>query len=297
MKKKSTIFVVDALYNNYRIDLFLSIMLNISRTKILLLLKNKLIFINKVNNIKQSKKIFTTDIIEILEDNTMIIDNNEELISISIIALYDDFLIIAKPPGISCHKINTRDQRYTVADFARFYWTDGEDDTLRYGIVHRLDKNTSGLLIIARNNKAKNIFMSLFKEHKIKKKYIAYIVKGIIEKSGIIKYAIMRDPLCPVKMTYSFGQGKAAETLYEVIKEYSYFDSVLCMPKTGRTHQLRVHFQAVGHPILGDEIYGKTSMLINRHALHASEISFTYNNINYHFVSPLWQDMEKLISV
>lgn len=106
----------------------------------------------------------------------------------------------------------------------------------------------------------------------------------------------MRDPLCPVKMTYSLGQGKAAETDYNIIEEKKKFDVVECFPTTGRTHQIRVHFQALGCSLLGDKVYGKESKLINRHALHALEISFILEDKKYHFTAPLWADMELLIN-
>lgn len=295
MEKKATIYIVDSLYNNYRIDLFLSLIMNISRTESLFLLEKNLVFINKQSHIKKSKKVLSYDVVEVLREENVIVKKEIELISISILFINEDFLIISKPPFISCHKTNSKDSSYTIADFARLYWNDRIDnEESRYGIVHRLDKETSGVLIIARTIEIKNIFMDLFKKRKIEKKYIAFIQKGLLKKSGKIEYSIMRDPLCPIKMTYSRGQGKEAETNYIIIEEKNNFDIVECFPKTGRTHQIRVHFQALDVPLLGDKVYGKESNLINRHALHASQISFILKEMKYSFTASLWPDMEEL---
>lgn len=294
MIKKTTVYIVDSLYHNYRIDLFLSLVMSISRTESLSLLDQKLIFINNECHIKKSKKVFLDDIIEIINKDTTVAKKETAIIPITILYIHEDFLIINKPPFISCHKTNAKDTHYTIADFARSYWNDTSDLEHRYGIVHRLDKETTGVLIIARNNTIKNILLDLFKKRKIEKKYIAFIEKGLGKKSGNIEYAIMRDPLCPVKMTYSFGQGKAAETKYTIIEEKKNFDIAECFPKTGRTHQIRVHFQALGYPLIGDKIYGKESKLITRQALHAHQISFTLKDTKYTFKAPLWPDMEEL---
>ncbi len=295
MKKKATIYIVDSLYNNYRIDLFLSLFMNISRNESLSLLHERRVLINGIDQIKKSKKIFSNDKIEILIENNNIIKKENELISISIIFINDDFLIINKPPFISCHKTNKKDTKYTIADFAKYYWTDSNLEDERFGIVHRLDKETSGILIIARTTEIKNTFISLFKEKKIQKKYIAFIEKGLQKREGIIKYNIMRDPLCPVKMTFSIGQGKIAETKYNIIEEKKEFTIIECFPKTGRTHQIRVHFQSIGFPIIGDKTYGKESNHINRQALHASEISFILKETKYVFQATIPEDMEILI--
>jgi 23S rRNA pseudouridine1911/1915/1917 synthase len=294
MKKKATIYRVDSSHNNYRIDLFLSLIMNISRNEVISLLEKQLVFINQRCEIKKSKKVFENDVIEILNDNNPIIKKDIELIPITVLFIHQEFLIIVKPPFISCHKASTKDTDYTIADFARSYWLDDADLESRFGIVHRLDKETSGILILARTLEARNVFIDLFKKRKIEKKYIAFIEKGLTEKSGKIEYSIMRDPLCPVKMTYSFGQGKTAQTNYVMISQKKEFDIIECYPTTGRTHQIRVHFQALKVPLLGDKVYGKESKLINRHALHAHQISFIYKDINYSFSTPLWSDMEDL---
>lgn len=177
MKKKATIYIVDCLYNNYRIDLFLSLIMNISRNESLSLLENGLILINNESQIKKSKKVFLNDVVEILHQDNNIIKAENELIPITILFINEDFLIINKPPFISCHKTNSKDTQYTIADFARFYWNDLPDNEDRYGIVHRLDKETTGILIIARNIKIKNLFIDLFKNRKIKKNILLVLKK------------------------------------------------------------------------------------------------------------------------
>ena len=158
--------------------------------------------------------------------------------------------------------------------------------------MHRLDTDTSGILIVPRTNHSLAQFSTLFQEKAIKKTYYAF-VKGHPDKSGIIEDPIGRDPIHRHKMT-SRPDGKPSLTKYTV-EEY-YEDSALLKvhPVTGRTHQIRVHCTALGHPLLGDTTYGSAHPGIKRQALHAHQLSFTYKKRWYSFSYALPEDMHLL---
>lgn len=290
MKKKSTIYIALPSHNIKRLDLFLSEERSIPRNQAIKDIESGLVHVNAQIERKKSKKIQAGDVIEIFEQE--IIDLHD-IVSIPVVYENESFLIINKPPTICCHKKNPGDRFFSVMDFAKTKWQDNDDneELYRYGIVHRIDKETSGILIIAKNKITLTKLQGLFQARTITKKYISFIEKGLTPKKGIITYNIMRDPLIPIQMTWSKHQGKSAETLYEIIEERKNFDVVICTPKTGRTHQIRVHMASIGYPLMGDAVYGKKSPFIDRHALHATHISFVLDNQYYEFNLPLPEDM------
>lgn len=298
MKKKGIVYYCKPEYHNMRLDLFLVKEKIASRNAINLLIKEKKIILNEKEITKKSKKIFSNDKIEILsaeEKTTDITTIKKNEHNINILFEHKDFLVINKPPHLLCHPSGKK-KEYTIADFAKTYWQDkfDGDEIERIGIVHRLDKETSGILLIAKNKKMAAVFKNLFQNKSIEKKYIAYIEKKDIPREGIITYAITRDPLCPIKMTHCIGQGKEAITKYKILEIKKDYLIVACFPQTGRTHQIRVHMAALGAPIIGDKVYGKKSPLIDRQALHAAEITFTYQEQRFHFFAPLSKDIANL---
>ncbi|MCD6549954.1 RluA family pseudouridine synthase [bacterium] len=175
----------------------------------------------------------------------------------------------------------------------------------RYGIVHRLDKDTSGILLIAKNNNSLLLLQNQFKERKVKKKYIA-LVEGIIkEKEGKIKTLIGRSPGNRKKQrVYLYGEPKSkgkreAETFYKVIERFSSHTLLEIEPKTGRKHQIRCHLAWIHHPIVGDKLYGfknSSSLSLNRHFLHASYLKVTLpNKKEKEFKSDLPSDLKNII--
>jgi len=169
----------------------------------------------------------------------------------------------------------------------------------RPGVVHRLDKDTSGLMVVAKCDEAHKNLAAQFKERKIKKKYIAF-VKGSLElNEGIIELPIGRHPSRRQKLTVRFSESRDAITGYKVAKRFNNSTMVELMPKTGRMHQLRVHMSYMGHPILGDATYGAKSGLISRQALHACMLGFTHPVTNKYleFASQMPKDMKRLLEI
>jgi len=223
---------------------------------------------------------------------------------IEIITQQEHFLVIFKPAGLIVHSPTARSTMPTLVDWLVTNYADissvGAID--RPGIVHRLDKDTSGVMIIPRTNHAHTIFGSMFRNRTIKKTYIA-IVHGHPQQVGVIDFPIGRDQRNPTRMTTfphsALGRSDAIRTSCTNYKVLEYFDEhslIEVQPVTGRTHQIRVHFAAIGHPIVSDPIYGRSSHLIKRHALHAQKLSFQFEGTSHEYSHAIPTDMQMLIN-
>lgn len=211
---------------------------------------------------------------------------------------HEHFLIVEKPAGLITHQPEHASDTISLADIIASQRPEiakvGQEG--RKGIVHRLDRNTSGLLIVARTQKGYETFVDLFKEHKIKKTYYA-VVKGHPEPTGSITASIMRHPADPRKMLCTKGDGRQARTDYEVIHMFDDYSLIKAYPFTGRTHQIRVHMATAGHPVLGDPVYGTHSKLIKRQALHAHKLAFEFEGQSFEFTSAMPQDIQELLVI
>jgi len=232
----------------------------------------------------------------------------EEKFNVSVIAQTEHFMIIHKPAHLLVHPPATTSKAITLVDWIRHYHTEvttiGNND--RPGIIHRLDKETSGIMIITRTNYAHNIIGGLFRSRNIQKTYKA-IVAGHPEKEGTITSAIGRDPINRIKMAIfnkedvdkegKVGNIKVrhATTDYKVLHYFKDASLIEVKPTTGRTHQIRVHMASIGHPVIGDQLYGKKSLLIDRQALHAESLSFIFEDIPYSFNDKIPDDFQSLL--
>jgi 23S rRNA pseudouridine1911/1915/1917 synthase len=208
-----------------------------------------------------------------------------------------DLLILDKPAGWVVTKENRMDSQMTIEDWMRSY---KKIDLPRAGIVHRLDKGTSGVLVVAKNIKSLDYLKAQFKQRKVVKHYWA-VVGGDLPGSGNIKMPIIRSNY--VFSRYKVGEsGKPAETEFKLIKKfkiegkmYSLIDINL---KTGRTHQIRVHLSYLGWPLLGDKVYGGAMVSgIERPFLHAYELTIKHpvSGVDMKFESPLSDDLKEVM--
>lgn len=218
-------------------------------------------------------------------------------VDFEVVAEEKDFLIVNKPMNLSVHHSTTAPEDITLVhgllhrypEFASF------DDHERPGIVHRLDKDTTGLLIVARTAPALTRLSALFKDRVVKKTYYA-LVHGHPEREGVIDKPIGRHPTLRHKMGVNGVGCRESTTLYRVI---SYYEGPYALLEinliTGRTHQIRVHCASEGFPLVGDFLYGRRSPKLPRQALHAAKLSFDYCGKHYSYAVPLPRDMQQLI--
>lgn len=225
-----------------------------------------------------------------------------ESIPISIIFENADFAVIDKPAGLTVHpgkgvRTNTLVQ-VLLTKFPNLSTVNGPE---RPGIVHRLDRDTSGLILIAKNDEVHLEIKKLFQERKIEKTYSALVWGNLKIKTGIIEAPIARNEKNRVRMSVS-ATGRAAKTFYETMEDFNGYSLLKVKPITGRTHQIRVHFQSLGHPLAGDLFYaGKKRLIqmkkagIERLFLHATEIEFSLKGEKYHFISKPPQELAAVL--
>ena len=215
--------------------------------------------------------------------------------TLPILHLDEGVIVITKPIGVLTHAKGALSDEFTVADFFRRYTSVGLDSN-RPGIVHRLDRDTSGVLIGARTEEAAKLLARQFAERKTKKSYFAVIVGHLKEKEATIELPIDRNPSAPSTFRVD-PKGKMAVTHYKVLAENDKESLVELRPVTGRTHQLRVHMEYLGSPIKGDKVYGKQA---DRLYLHANKLEITIPTSDRRvFESPLpneFTDGFKIIS-
>jgi 23S rRNA pseudouridine1911/1915/1917 synthase len=220
-----------------------------------------------------------------------------EAIPLKIIYEDDDLLAVDKPAGLTVHPAPGHPGHTLVnAILAHFPHLADIGDSLRPGVVHRLDKDTSGVMLVAKNQAAQVNLSRQFKSHSVTKAYLA-LVKGKLEpESGIIEADIGRDPRNRKKMAV-VAQGREARTEYRVIKYIGGYTLLEVMPETGRTHQIRVHLAAIGFPVVGDKVYGVKSPHLSRQFLHASLLGFKLPATGEYveFESELPEDLEKAL--
>lgn len=210
-----------------------------------------------------------------------------------ILYLDDNVIVVNKPVGVLTHSKGAMNDEFTVADFFRRYTTNALDSS-RPGIVHRLDRDTSGVIIGARNDETATLLKKQFADRTTKKEYIA-VVDGLpkLEKA-LIDLPIGRNPSAPSTFRVD-SKGKAALTSYEVVATNGTQSLVTLRPKTGRTHQLRVHMQYIKAPIAGDRVYGRQSSA-PRLCLHARSLEITIPTSDRRvFTAPTPKEFEEMV--
>ena len=224
-------------------------------------------------SVKASYKLNAGDEIELIEKESRRFEKTP--MDIKVLYEDDDIAVIDKPRGLIVHPTN--DDEISLVNFLLYRFASLSDiDETRPGIVHRLDKDTSGLIIIAKNNEVHEKMKELFKSREIYKEYITIAVGTFKDELTVVDKGIMRDPIKKIKMCVS-DEGKEAHSEIHLLKqndEYAYLRVVI---KTGRTHQIRVHLSYLNHPVLGDKTYGyRGKIKMDGHILHCRKVSFVH---------------------
>ena len=264
---------------NLRLDKALSLILEgISRSKIQSHLENGHILVNSKIE-KSSYKLKEGDLIKIEDFPSETSDLNPEDIPLDIVYEDDDLIVVNKPKGLVVHP-GAGNSEHTLANALKFHSDSlsSLNGDFRPGIVHRIDKDTAGLLIVAKNDNAHAFLANQLVDHTLGRKYYALVLGVISENEGKIIAPIGRDQKFRQKMAVDLMHGKEAETDFKVIERFKDSTLVECSLKTGRTHQIRVHMNYISHPVIGDPIYGKGNRAIydDGQLLFAHEIHFVH---------------------
>ena len=271
-------FIADAA--GQRLDAFLANALpDMSRSAVQKLLENGCVMLNGKPG-KKNDRVNEGDEIQVTLPEPKKLDVEAKDIPLDIVYEDDDVLVINKPKGLVVHPAAGHNDDTLVNGllFARADALSGINGVLRPGIVHRIDKDTSGLLAVAKNDLAHTVLASQLKDHTMTRTYEAIVCGSFREDSGTVDAPIGRHPTDRKKMCVTQRNSKEAVTHWEVVARYRGYTHVRCRLETGRTHQIRVHMAHIGHPILGDTVYGhkKPELGQDSQCLHAGILCFRH---------------------
>ncbi|EGD52416.1 pseudouridine synthase, RluA family [Thermoanaerobacter ethanolicus JW 200] len=283
-----------------RIDVFLAAELDYTRSYIKKLIVDGLVFVNG-KTVKPSYKVKENDEVVVNIPEAEKIDVLPENIPLDILYEDDDIIVINKPQGMVVHPA-PGNYSGTLVNALLYHCKNlsGINGILRPGIVHRLDKDTSGVMVVAKNDKAHISLSNQIKERSVFKKYVA-IVEGVIKhEEGKIEALIGRHPVDRKKMAV-IEDGRYALTLYKVLERFKENTLIEAVIKTGRTHQIRVHMAYIGHPVVGDPVYGfkKQKFKLEGQALHSRVLGFMHptKGVYMEFEAPLPEYFVRLIEI
>lgn len=306
-------FTVASADTKTRLDIFLSQKLpELTRSRIKKLIEDGQTSLNN-KPAKAGVKIKTGDQIGITIPAPQPIKAEPEKIPLDIV--YEDrhIIVINKPHGLAVHPGAGR-AKGTLVNALLYHCKDlsGIGGALRPGIVHRIDKDTSGVLVVAKTDKSHQFLSKQFKEHSMKRRYLALVWGMVKNDEGTIDLPIGRHVSERKKMSVRTSRGRRAVTHYKVIKRFDNFTLIEATLETGRTHQIRVHLSAIHHPVAGDPVYGKKNMPsglspkltillknLKRQALHAQTLGIIHPETKEYmeFTAPLPEDIMSIITV
>lgn len=294
-------FLVPEEQEDIRIDRYLAETCeNLSRSYIQKLLKDGEVLVDG-KAVKASYKVCSgdqviVDIPEAVEPEILAEDMDLDI-------LYEDpdVILVNKPKGMVVHPAAGH-YSGTLVNGLMAHCKDqlsGINGVMRPGIVHRIDRDTTGVLIVCKNDFAHNAVAAQLKEHSITRRYLALVHGVIKEDEGTVNAPIGRHPTERKKMSINEKNGRHAVTHYRVLRRFSHYTYIECRLETGRTHQIRVHMASIGHPLLGDEVYGPRKCLfsLQGQTLHAAVLGFVHPRTGEYleFQAPLPEYFEKLL--
>ena len=279
-----------------RLDQFLAGALpKFSRSRLQTLIRNKNVTLNG-SPARPRDLVRPGDQVEVNEPPPEKIDNLPEAIPLDVLYEDDDLIVINKPPGMVVHPGAGQHEHTLVnALLYRFPKLSGIGGKERPGIVHRLDKDTSGCLVVARTDEAHRSLSTQFADRAVEKIYLALVAGKLRKGAGTIEEKIGRHPVHRQRMSTTVRNGRAAKTDYSVLSSSDEMSLVECRLHSGRTHQIRVHLHHLGHPVLGDKVYGgRFAKSFPRQMLHAWKLAFHHPRTEEwkEFEAPLPPDFE-----
>lgn len=262
-----------------RLDKFLSNIesLELTRSAIQNLIEKDEILVND-KSVNKNYKLKLNDIIKLNIPEPEVLNVVAENIPLDIVYEDEYLLVVNKRKGMVVHPAPSN-YSGTLVNALMYHCKDslsGINGVIRPGIVHRIDKNTSGLLIVAKTDTAHIGLAQQIKEHSFTREYEAIVLGRFKNTSGTINAPIGRHPIDRKKMCVTEKNSKEAITHYEIIQQYEKHSHIKCILETGRTHQIRVHMTYIGHPVLGDDVYGKPYKNLEGQCLHAKKIGFIH---------------------
>lgn len=280
-------FLINEELDGERIDKALNLLIDsLSRSFIAKLIKDNQVTVNG-KTVKASYSLRTDDEVVFSLPPSIQPDIQPENIPLDILYEDKDIIVVNKPKGMVVHPAAGH-YSGTLVNALMYHCGDelsGINGVMRPGIVHRIDMDTTGSIIVCKNDKSHNCIAAQLKEHSITRKYHAICYGMIKEEEGTINKPIGRHPTDRKKMAVNEKNGKEAITHYRVLERFQNYTYIECRLETGRTHQIRVHMSSIGHPLLGDEVYApgrKHPFHLNGQTLHAKIIGFIHpENSNY----------------
>ncbi len=267
-----------------RLDAYIAENTDLSRSRATKLIEDGLVTVGgKSANKKTSLK--AGDEVRVTIPEAEPLNLKSEDIPLDIVYEDSDLLVVNKPKGMVVHPAAGNFDG-TLVNALLAHCGDslsGINGVMRPGILHRIDKNTSGLLMVAKNDNAHNFLAAQIKEHSFHREYEAVVYGNLKTDKGTVNAPIGRHPVKRKQMAVTDKNSKEAITHYEVIARYNGFTHIKCILETGRTHQIRVHMSSIGHPIVGDDVYGpkKVETSLCGQCLHAKKLGFIHPNGEY----------------
>ena len=262
-----------------RLDVFAASAAGISRSRAAALISEGSVLING-KPAQKSVKLKAGDKVEVLLPEVKPYTAKAQNIPLDIVYEDSDLLVVNKPKGMVVHPA-AGNRENTLVNAVLYHCGDslsGIGGVMRPGILHRIDKNTSGLLLVAKNDAAHIFLASQIKEHTFTREYEAVVYGNIKDDEGSINAPIGRHPFKRKQMAVTDRNSKPAVTRYFVLERFGEFTHIKCRLETGRTHQIRVHMAYIGHPLAGDEVYGPKKVIkrLSGQCLHARKIGFIH---------------------
>ncbi len=294
-------FVVAEEFRGDRIDTAISAnMSDLTRSAVQKLIADGNVLVNG-NAVAKNYKVRTGDTIEVVIPEPTLMSAEPQNIPIDVLFEDDDLLVVNKPKGMVVHPAPGNPDG-TLVNALMYHCAgslSGINGVIRPGIVHRIDKDTSGLLIVAKNDFAHVDLAAQIKEHSFTREYRAVVHGNLKEDTGTISAPIGRNPKDRKKMAVTDKNSRDATTHFEVIERFDGYTYVKCRLETGRTHQIRVHMAYIGHPVAGDLVYGpkNTPTVLRGQCLHAGLIGFKHprNGEYIELEAPIPEYFEKFV--